>query len=283
MKKAKDYQITLNQVDKWEKVSKYLLSLKGITYLIAGKEKAPTTQHEHIHCYIQFKYSVSLSLKKLEGAHIEICKGTPQQNKDYIMKSGNIILQKGVLRPWGGFSISYIKDLTDSERENLPFIYYTKLKALKLDEETKLKASEYYKEVIVKYIYGKSGIGKTKYVKDDIESMFENKVIESDCFNEVKFQNGFWIGISPTNKTLIALYDDFRDNQLPVTEFINFIDYNIHNMNIKNGFVKNTFKYIYITSIQSPYDLYISDFDETKEQWLRRITNIINMEELVYY
>jgi hypothetical protein len=283
MKKAKDFQITLNQVNKWDTVSKYLLSLKGLTYLIAGKEKAPTTQHEHIHCYIQFKYSVALSLKKLEGAHIEICKGTPQQNKDYVMKSNNIILQKGMLRPWGGFSITYVKSLTESERENLPFTYYTKLKMLKVDEETKLKASEYYKEVKVKYIYGKSGIGKTKFVKDEIERMYKDKIIENDYFNELKFQNGFWIGISSVNKAEIALYDDFRDNQIPVTEFINFIDYNIHNMNIKNGSVKNTFKYIYITSIQSPYDLYISDFDETKEQWLRRITNIINMEEVNIY
>lgn len=280
MKKAKDYQITLNQIDKWEKVSAYILSLKGLSYLIAGKEKAPSTGHEHIHCYIQFKYSISLSLKRLEGAHIEVCKGTPQQNKDYIMKSGNIILQKGMLRPWGGFSITYVKSLTDIERENLPFAYYTKLKTLKSDEETKIKASEYYKEVKVKYIYGRSGIGKTRFVKNEIEQMYKDKIISDDCFNEVKYQNGFWIGISSSNKTNIAVYDDFRDNQIPVIEFINFIDYNIHNMNIKNGSIKNTFRYIYITSIQSPYDLYISDFDETKEQWLRRITNIINMEDI---
>ena len=46
--------------------------------------------------------------------------------------------------------------------------------------------------------------------------------------------------------------------------------------NIKYGNVKNKFKYIFITSIQNPEELYSnSQPKEPKEQWLRRITEII--------
>ena len=67
-----------------------------------------------------------------------------------------------------------------------------------------------------------------------------------------------------------------------VSEFINFIDYNIHNMNIKNGCIKNKFKYIFITSIQSPYEIYKNYIDnEPKIQWLRRIHKIIYKDKKI--
>jgi hypothetical protein len=63
-------------------------------------------------------------------------------------------------------------------------------------------------------------------------------------------------------------------------------------MNVKNSFTINKFKYIFITSIQNPYDLYkkyqksenifVSNdeyTEEAKEQWLRRMTEIIEVGE----
>ena len=55
------------------------------------------------------------------------------------------------------------------------------------------------------------------------------------------------VGDSP-----IALYDDFRDSHMKPSEFINFIDYNVHGLNIKNGEIQNNYKYIIITSVQDP-------------------------------
>ena len=274
--------------------------------MIACREFAPKTGKEHYHVYIQFKYNMTLAKKKLLSAHIEICRGSPQQNIAYIRKKGDIILEEGEARlGGGGFSIKEVKAMTDAEREELSFNHYNKIQNLKRDELCTLRASEYYKNVEVYYIYGLSGTGKTKHAIQGIIDLYKQKKISSDKFNEVKYCGSFWNGVSIDNMTEVALYDDFRDYHMTPSEFINFIDYNVHVMNIKYGFVMNKFKYIFITSIQSPYDLFRKkkknniflgnlksnskdnyeinendddeNYEESKIQWLRRISQIVKV------
>ena len=304
----KAYQLTINKISDWGAILEYLQSLTSINYMIACREFAPKTQKEHYHVYIQFKYSMTLAKKKLLSAHIEVCRGSPQQNIDYIRKHGDIILEEGEARlGGGGFSIKEVKAMTDAEREELSFNHYNKIQNLKRDELCTLRASEYYKNVEVYYIYGLSGTGKTKHAIQGILDLYRQKKISSDKFNEVKYCGNFWNGVSIDNMTEVALYDDFRDYHITPSEFINFIDYNVHVMNIKYGFVMNKFKYIFITSIQSPYDLFrkkkksnifgnlgnlksnsksnyeIGDdsddenYEESKAQWIRRISQIVKV------
>ena len=94
-------------------------------------------------------------------------------------------------------------------------------------------------------------------------------------FNMVKYEDGFWHGLGTAN---IALYDDFRDSHMKPTELINFIDYYVHPMNIKGGSHQNTYQTIYITSLQSPEEIYKNVPEESKKQWLRRIKEIIHFE-----
>ena len=292
--KAKAFLFTLFKINEWGPILEYLQSLTSRNYLLVSREFAPKTGSEHYHIYIQFKYTVTLSRKKLLSANIQICRGTPQQNIDYVKKEGDILLEEGEPRLGGGnaITIKEVKAMTSEERENLPFSSYNRLQALKRDEISILKASEYYKEVEVYYIFGKSGMGKTKYVMESIKKLADLKLIESAKYNKVKYTDKFWNGVSMDNMTQVALYDDFRDYHIPPSEFIQFIDYYYNIMNIKNSFVVNKFKYIFITSIQSPYDLYkkyqksenifVSNdeyAEEAKEQWLRRFTEIIEVTE----
>ena len=83
-----------------------------------------------------------------------------------------------------------------------------------------------------------------------------------------------------TKGAKVALYDDFRDSHMKVSEFINFIDYNPHHLNIKGDNQKNTYEYILITSVQNPEYLYenLQNRDsEPKKQWMRRL-EIIHLE-----
>ena len=89
--------------------------------------------------------------------------------------------------------------------------------------------------------------------------------------NMVKYENGFWLGVGSAK---VALYDDFRDSHLKASEFINFIDYNKHLMNIKGGSKMNDYNLIIITSVQPLHELYKNMSDEPKKQWIRRINNI---------
>ena len=264
------YQLTLNQSQRFESLKEYLLS-RNYNYILAGKELAPTTGKEHIHVYIQLKTPSKLSLKKLEGAHIEQCFGSPEQNITYIKKPDTeIIFEVGepkLMKNKHSFpTIKEVEAMTKEERKELPVQYYNIAKEINIKEDNEIDINEYFKEDIkVYYIHGPSGIGKTKKAIEIIKELGYQK------FNEVKYVNGFWIG---TGNSKVALYDDFRDSHMKASEFINFIDYNMHNLNTKYGYVKNAYQVIIITSIQDPNDIYRNL--EEKEQWLRRL-NIINI------
>ena len=266
------YQLTLNESQRFESLKEYLLS-RNYNYIIAGKEKAPTTGHEHIHVYIQLKTPSKLSIKKLEGAHIEACKGSPEQNIKYIKKEGaEIIFEIGepkLKKNSTSFpTIAEVKEMTKEERSNLPLQYFNAVKEIELEENNDIDVDEYFKEDIeVFYLWGKSGIGKTR----EAIKLIKEKGFQK--FNEVKYANGFWIG---TGNSQACLYDDFRDSHMKASEFINFIDYNVHNLNTKYGYIKNKYKLIIITSIQDPMDIYHNMKDEEREQWIRRL-NIINI------
>jgi len=63
-----------------------MLDLEGeiAKYVIVGNEVCPTTGRNHLQGYIHFHHAKSLaSVKKVNAiAHVEVCKGSPQQNRD---------------------------------------------------------------------------------------------------------------------------------------------------------------------------------------------------------
>ena len=266
---SSSFQITMNQVEVFDDVREYIESLKPFQYGIACQEIAPTTGHKHIHMFVQFTRGVRLSLNKLMGTHVEKCKGSPQQNVDYIKKDGDIIWERGEMKKKGGYTIQQVKKMPIEQRDKLPITYYNIVQKINNEEKKYIKGTEYYKDVRVTYIWGESGVGKTKYVIEEIG----DKV-----FNEVKYDGNFWLGA--TEDCDIALYDDFRDTHMKTSEFINFIDYNRHIMNVKNGAVRNNYKEIYITSVQSPDEIYKNVQGEPRKQWLRRM-NVVHIGEKI--
>ena len=129
-----------------------------------------------------------------------------------------------------------------------------------------------HKKVEVYYIFGPSGVGKTKKAYDIInnEPRGENEKIK---FNKVSYNNYCWDGVTENRR--IALYDDFIDDIDPI-EFKHFIDHDRHLLNTQNGYIKNNYKLIIITSTQNPEDLF-KDSKVDKNQWLSRITKIIDL------
>lgn len=258
-KAAKGFQITVNEEDVFGDVLSYVRGLCP-NYLIACKEKAPTTGHVHFHVYVQFPNTRRLSLKKLCGAHVEKCLGSPEQNIKYIKKEGDIVCEEGSPRLNYMPSIKQVKDMTPAERDGLPANMYNIIQKINDEEKKYIKGTEYHKDVAVYYVYGESGSGKSKYSIEHIGDRL---------FNEVKYDGNFWHGV--TEDCDIALYDDFRDSHMKPAEFINFIDYNRHIMNVKGGSVRNNYKEIYITSVQSPEEIYKNVAGEPRKQWERRM------------
>lgn len=272
---ARNYQLTINEstMDKYEEIREYLLELEP-NYLYSCIEENKQ-EKLHMHIYVQYTRSVRLSTKKTKGAHIEVCKGTPQENKNYIDKikraynTNNIIDEMGTMR-LAGIKSNLAISLMEKELEEVTiseFKIWKELRGIRTIEK-----EERHKNVEVIYIYGESGVGKSKKVYDMLEP--HEKV------DIVKREGGFWLGVNYIKPVKTCWYDDFRDSHMSASEFIHFIDYNINQMSVKYcpGWL-NIYEKIYITSIQSPHDIYRNIPEETKTQWLRRM-KIIHMEKL---
>ncbi len=266
---SRSFQFTLNEIDKYNQLLEQIKKIKSCDYYISCKEIAPTTGHEHIHMYVHFKRSHTLSKKIRElGAHIEICKGSPQQNIKYIEKDGNILDEWGTRPKQGMRTVGELKDIKNPD--DLNWNEYNTWNKIHTTISNDIDVEDLHKDVKIYYIFGPSGIGKTEKAKQIIR---DNKDKYGTKVNMVKHEGDFWNGIGTAK---IAIYDEFRDSSMKPSEFINFIDYNVHPLNIKGGSIINKYELIIITSVQNPEYIYSNIGDEPRKQWLRRM-EVIDM------
>ena len=267
--RSRAFLFTLNEVDKYDKLKKLIDNLKSCDYYISCLEKAPTTGHEHIHMYVHFTSSYKISKKFHElGVHIDICKGSPKQNIDYVKKDGNILDEYGTCPRQGMRTVNELKDISDPGE--LYYNEYNTWSKIHATMNNDIDVEDLHKEVKIYYIFGPSGIGKTEKAKQIIR---DNKDKYGTKINMVKYENGFWNGIGSAK---VAVYDEFRDSSMKPSEFINFIDYNVHPLNIKGGSIINRYELIIITSVQNPEYIYSNVGNEPRKQWLRRM-EVIDM------
>ena len=258
----------------YEEIKEYLLE-KEPNYFISCIEENKK-EELHIHIYVQFPKRVSISTEHTHGAHIEVCKGSPIENKHYIEKIketfriNNTLDEMGTIRG-GGIKSDLAVALMDKE---IGEVTKTEFKVWKeiVNVKSYTKNNVYKPNIEVYYIWGESGTGKSKKVFDLLG--------EEEKFDRIRYQNGFWIGVNQFDPVKTCWYDEFRDSHMPASEFISFIDYYKNQMNIKYCPAwLNQYERIFITTIQSPHEIYKNLPEEAKQQWLRRL-KIIHKEKL---
>lgn len=277
MSNARNFQLTINEatMEHYEEIKEYLLE-KGPNYFISCIEENKR-EKLHMHIYVQYPSCQRLSTQKTRGAHIEACKGSPQANKAYIEKIKTTFGIDNVYEEIGNMRFATIKsDLAISLMEKeLGEISKSDFKIWKEIKNIKsfTKKEVYKPNVEIIYVWGDSCVGKTKKVYDLLE--------EDEKFDRVKYCNGFWQGVNQYDPVKTCWYDEFRDSQMPASEFISFIDYYKNQMNIKfcPAWV-NQYEKIFITSIQDPHEIYKNLPQETRTQWLRRM-KIIHKEKIL--
>lgn len=247
----------------------YPKELPGKAQYLCTCEDSTKDGQWHGHAFIYFSNQISMnSVKKLFGkdCHCEI----PVRNSDCIAYCSDSSKRKHDFREFGvkpmdsGMkrTIAELKEVKDPDTLDWRQ-YNTWLKATERSRND-LRIEDVYKpEIKVFFITGQSGAGKTRKAFEIAKSLGYESI------NLVKYEGSFWHGIGTSE---CAIYDDFRDSHMKPSEFINFIDYNVHPLNVKGGSAMNHYKTIIFTSVQHPWSIYLGlPSEEPKKQWLRRM------------
>ena len=134
-----------------------------------------------------------------------------------------------------------------------------------------IKLDEWFKELKVIYIQGPNS--QDNYNKA-VELAAEHGY---DKFDEVKHVRHLWRCV--TENTGACIYNNFRDSHMKADEFVRFIDYNRHPLNITYGSVMNNYNLIILTSVQKIDEIYPNQPYDPPERWLRRVTKVIDLYE----
>lgn len=276
--RGRAFLFTIFDESKLKKLEKILDSLKTCDYQICGEEICPSTKRLHWHYYAHFSQSYRLSKKILDlDVHIDISRGTPKQNIDYVTKDGNIKFEKGE-KPHQG--IKTVTEIHEAEYSEIPAQLYRIKK--QIDEDLKSE-NEFFrmldeirndnlKSPEITYIVGDSGSGKTYHAYKCATEEYKNNEI-----GKLTIENNFVDITNPNAKCFVI--EEFRDSQMKASSFLQLIDKYGYKCNIKGGFQFIRPEKFYICSIIEPENIYR---DEINKQFMRRITDIHRMENHVH-
>lgn len=234
-------------------------------YIIYGKEVGEKGT-PHLQCYIYIKNKISFNVlkKTIHRAHIEVCKGTSQQNIDYCKKQGDYV-ERGITPQQG----------KRTDLENVKHICLESGKMADIVLEAKSYQSIKMAEQILKYheqkrtwqpdvywLYGEAGSGKTRYVYDrhNLDDIYVS-------MTNLKWWEGY-------DKHEVVLLDDFRKTSCSYQELLRILDRYPYRVENKGGSRQLLAKTIYISCPFHPKDLY-KDVSEDIQQLMRRIKEII--------
>ena len=271
--RGRAFQFTIHKCEIYDKFVQIFKDLKSCDYGISCKEICPTTQKEHIHLYTHFTQPYRLSKKILSfNVHIEVCRGSPKQNIEYIEKDGHIIEEWGTRPRQGQLTVS---DLKEMDKNETPALMYRIKKEIDNEENDKNKFFQMLHEIKndclkgpeIIYITGDSGNGKTYGAYKIALEQFNIEQI-----GKITCKNDFMDIVNPDAECFVI--EEFRPSQIKASDFLQLTDKYGYRCNVKGTFMTLRPKMIIICSIIPPENLYNNE--EINVQFLRRITKIIH-------
>lgn len=125
MSKSRSYSFTINNYT-MDDFARILWLSDNSRYLVVGFEKVKT---EHMQCYVYFLNACRISTLKqyVPRAHIEVSKGSPQQNYEYCTKDGEYF-EFGQLPVKGHITMDKLHEVMKNPQENIQmFTQYRKV------------------------------------------------------------------------------------------------------------------------------------------------------------
>ena len=255
-------------------------SLDKHHYICYGLEKAPNTGTKHIQGYIElnqsqrftflhnyFKFSYKGKPMKF---HIDIANGTAEQNKKYTSKEGDFYEFGEPTTQGARNDLKNIKEEIKANPKRLNEIideYGNNLQQVKYAQSLQ---SVYFKHRDSKnppqvlWLFGRSGIGKTRLVYENFEDI---------C----SVSSWKWPGTDYQQNECL-LFDDFRCDDMPFTQILKITDRYPFNLEYKGGQTPLNSPYIIFTC-PCPIEEEFEFEKESLKQILRRVTQV-NLDEL---
>lgn len=267
------------------------LNKTGIVYIVIGQETGSQGTF-HLQGYTEFSSRIRLSkAKEILGTprlHLEISKGSGEQNREYCLKDGNVLLELGAIKdPYAGQRkggqkrasqlderLTSIKETIDSGGSiedcwNQDFAAMVRYGKGIYDYAILKNVLRKPPKVIV--LTGAAGTGKTRFVYDHARIFFDNDIWSypgKEWFDGYQGQR-------------VALFDDYRGD-LSFDLFLKILDRYPIRVPVKGSFRHWCPEVIFITS-NAPWDeWYPNHLGEHRNALRRRITILHEVNESIY-
>lgn len=266
--KAKHWCFTINNPTEDDE-RKLRAAAPLVQYICWGHETGENGTF-HYQGYVSLKSRKRLrQVKQLlsDRAHLEIARGSPQQNVDYCSKGGGVFVEYGT-KPAARGSRSDLQSLQErikqgaspaEIRDDFFGLYLKYHRSINSIIQSHVEPRTW--KPTVKVFWGKTGTGKTRAVYNftDQEKIFVHT--GDHWFDGYEGQT-------------VALFDDYGGSEFKLTYFLKLLDRYPMKVPVKGGFVEWVPKNIFITSNRHPKEWYSNAFEEHQNALMRRIDEI---------
>lgn len=275
MSKSRRYCFTLNNYTE-DNIGEIFMLHSVLKFGIFGKEVGKLGT-PHLQGFIIFKentkFKTVINRYLPFGCHVELCKGSIQQNIDYCMKEKNYYFFGKVPEQGKREDLNEIRDImnnggrvVDIVRSEIHLNYQSLKYAESLSKYQKLEKRDV---PIVYWIHGKPGSGKTRGAITIAEEDYDGDYwISSGRFDYLEGYYG--------QKCVIL--DELRMDSMPFQLLLRMIDRYPFRVNLKGSSVPFKAECIIITSIYNPKEFITNE--EDKNQLKRRITRVIEAKKV---
>jgi hypothetical protein len=237
--RSRKWLITINNPEEKgftrEYIKEILGSMKQVRYWCMADEYGEC-KTPHVHIFTAFNQAVKFSYikKRFEGGHFDICRGTSQENRDYVFKEGNHEKSKKVeghlpetREEWGDMPLERkgvrndLADLYDMVEDGVSTHDIIKenphhmMNSERIERVRQMILEEKYKktfrELTVTYVHGETGRGKTR---DILEKYGYEKVYRITDYNHP---------FDKYNGQDVIMFDEFR-NSLKMQEMLQYLE-----------------------------------------------------------
>ena len=290
--KSRKWLLTINNPKEHglshEEIKVILSKLKNLTYWCMCDEIGKNnTYHTHLFIYKTTQITFQTIKNKFPTAHIDYCRGTCAENRNYIRKEGDYAnTDKAETNLKDTFEeMCEMPEEHQGRRNDLHTLYglikdgcsnYDILESNpeymlqldKIEQCRQIVKNEHYKntfrELEVFYHFGKTGKGKTRYVMEKYG--YENVCRVTDYqhpFDNYKGQD-------------VIVFEEFRSS-LKIQDMLNYLDGYPLDLPCRYQNKVACFTKVYILSNISLDEQYVDIQEKHKETWLaflRRITSV---------